>query len=608
MSSRWPCNRSYRTPTRVGCGEACGSVSRPAELFQSDAYDGGEHLYQRSVPRSRDALARPRAATGRAPHSTRSIWRRSSRARPTDATVLLSTDACTKGGKPGARTYKRPSFTDPNRLMNALGGLAHKGPKPEIDDELPRADVIAFLRARAETAPDEDARALYRRSKEPSPSARCPKRALSRYRICGKSRVRLESGAFDGAREAIDEVEHRHGRTPGTTYLRARVALALRLEPPKLIAERVSALALSMTSFQELALLAAEAWLEAGDARRAIPYARDLVDSPGISEGLLLRAQRLLARALETGPTKTQTLADSLRPHLSRVVRQRCSPRISRPFSRPYSNRRTSRLGAAATLRTTTRRTRRRSRGERECRQACRRSRGIRSLVLRQRVRTPECPRRSHRRDPRELRRRRRLAASTRPRRSGAQPLSVPPLGGPTSSRTPSRPVSSHPFPVACPRSGMNGEHSPAPVRAKRSASIEGLAAAPRPPLDVGAPPPHCRRRSPSICPVPTVHEPLARDRRAQGSPASRRPRHAGVMMETRPPVGLRSACRTRRPASSAQCHRSPSFEPHWRRHHRCGPPRNPHAEPRRTRPSPRPKPRSPHTTGRHRCVPRPVA
>jgi len=63
----------------------------------------------------------------------------------------------------------------------------------------------------------------------------------------------------------------------------------------------VSALSLSMTSFQELALLASEAWLEAGDPRRAMPYARDLVDAPTIDEGLKLKAQTLLQRAESIG-------------------------------------------------------------------------------------------------------------------------------------------------------------------------------------------------------------------------------------------------------------------------------------------------------------------
>ena len=63
-------------------------------------------------------------------------------------------------------------------------------------------------------------------------------------------------------------------------------------------------------------MLAAEAWLEAGDARRAMPYARDLVDAPGVDEGLLLRAKRLLARAVGAAPETHKT---HVRQHAGRA-------------------------------------------------------------------------------------------------------------------------------------------------------------------------------------------------------------------------------------------------------------------------------------------------
>lgn len=281
----------------------------PGELFQSDGYDGAAHLYRGVfldlATLARDLEMEHASATLHALYLATIL-----ESEPDDTTILLSTDACTKGGKPGARTYKRPAFADPKRLANALGGLAHRAPKPDIHDALPRADVIAFLRTRADAAPDDDARALYR-SLEGKVSLRdMPEKGPLASADLWAIETRLEAGELDGAIDAVDEAERRHGRTPGTTYLRARAALAMRLEPAKLVAERVSALALSMTSFQELALLAAEAWLDAGDARRAMPYARDLVDAPGVDEGLLLRAQRLLARAVGAAPAKKHTLID----------------------------------------------------------------------------------------------------------------------------------------------------------------------------------------------------------------------------------------------------------------------------------------------------------
>lgn len=295
-------------------GTAVRRVARhlgPSELFQSEAYDGAARVYRGVfldlAKLSEDLGMEHASATLHALYLAAILEQE-----PDETTILLSTDACTKGGKPGARTYKRPTFADPKRLLNALGGLAHRGPQPGIQDALPRADVIAFLRSRADVAADDDARALYK-SLEGTVSLRdMPERGPLASPDLWAIETRIESGELDGTIDAIDEAERRHGRTPGTTYLRARVALALRLEPAKLVAERVSALALSMTSFQELALLAAEAWLDAGDPRRAMPYARDLVDSLGVDEGLLLRAQRLLARAVGAAPAKKETLVDSV--------------------------------------------------------------------------------------------------------------------------------------------------------------------------------------------------------------------------------------------------------------------------------------------------------
>lgn len=294
-----------------------GAVRRVArylsatELFQSEGYDITSHLY-RGVFLDLASLAKD-LDLEHAPATLHALYLATLLEGEADeTTVLLSTDACTKGGKPGARTYKRPSFLEIQRLLNGLGGLAHRHPHPAIAEALPRADVIAFLRTRADLAPDDDARALYK-SLESTVSLRdMPEKGPLASSDLWALETRIDSGDLEGIVDAIEEAERRHGRTPGTTYLRARAALNLRLEQPKLIAERVSALALSMTSFQELALLAAEAWLDAGDAKRAMPYARDLVDTHGVDEGLLLRAQRILARAVGAAPEKKQTLVDSI--------------------------------------------------------------------------------------------------------------------------------------------------------------------------------------------------------------------------------------------------------------------------------------------------------
>jgi hypothetical protein len=285
-------------------GSAVRRVARylgPLELFQSDAYDGQAYrgVFLDLATLARDIALDHCAATLQALYLATAL-----EGEPGTTRIFLSTDACTKDAKPGARTHKRPSFTDPQRLLNALGGLSHKAPTPAIGEPLPRADVIAFLRARADAAPDEDARALYRALEEKVSLRDMPERGPLAHADLWSIETRIESGELGDVLDAIEIAEKRHGRTPGTAYLRARASLLMKLEAPKAVAERISSLALSMPQFRELEVLAAEAWLEAGEARRALPFARDLVDAQNIDEGLVLRAQRLVARAVGAAPNR----------------------------------------------------------------------------------------------------------------------------------------------------------------------------------------------------------------------------------------------------------------------------------------------------------------
>jgi hypothetical protein len=322
-------------------GPAAKHVARylgPLELFQADHYDAGAHVYRGvfvDLPTLVTDLDMPPAAVAMQALYLAMLLENEA----DETTVFLSTDAWTKQRKPGERTHRRPNTAALRDIRSSLGELAGLDPRPVIREQLPRQDVIAFVRARGETAPDEDARALYASLERAIAVRDIPDRGPLSDPELWAIEIRLDTGDHENVLEALENVERSRGRTPGTTYLRARASLALRLEPPKLIAERVSALALSMTSFQELGLLAAEAWLEAGDPRRAMPYARDLVDAPGVDEGLLLRAKRLLARAVGAAPEKHQTFADSI-PAAAMPPSQRPPPVASksrRPSAPPVS-------------------------------------------------------------------------------------------------------------------------------------------------------------------------------------------------------------------------------------------------------------------------------
>lgn len=294
-------------------GSAVRHVARylgALELLQADAYDGTSY---RGVFLDLGALARD-VRVDAADATLQALYLAALlEGEADDTTVFLSTEGWTRQRKPGERTHKRPTLCRVAALRSALEDLARTAPKPEIGEPLARADVIAFLRARADATADPDMQALYGSLERAVAVRDIPDKGPLSDPALWRVELLFDAGSLEGIVDAVDELERARGRTPGTTYLRARASLALRLEPPKLVAERISALALSMTSFQELSLLAAEAWLEAGDPRRAMPYARDLVDAPGIDEGLLLKAQRLLARAVGAAPAaRKRTLVDSL--------------------------------------------------------------------------------------------------------------------------------------------------------------------------------------------------------------------------------------------------------------------------------------------------------
>ncbi len=325
-------------------GSAVRRIARyltAVELLASETYDASVHAYRGvylDLATLATDLGRAHASTElRALHLALVL-----ESAHEDAKVVLTTDAWTKTRRPGERTYRRPPLAAVAGLRDALSAHADTAPEPRIEDALPRQDVLALLRTRADAATDEDERALYVSLQTAITAREQPEKGPLADPALWAIEQRLDAGQVASVVESIEALEREIGRTPGTTYLRGRASLLLHLEPPKLVAERVSALALSMTSFQELSLLAAEAWLEAGDPRRAMPYARDLVDAPGIDEGLLMRAQRVLARVVGAAPARgrAKTLADSIPAPMppSNAPTPPTNKRASIPVSPPDPN------------------------------------------------------------------------------------------------------------------------------------------------------------------------------------------------------------------------------------------------------------------------------
>jgi hypothetical protein len=212
-----------------------------------------------------------------------------------DARVYLTTSEYTASRRPGERTHKRAALAAVAQLPDAIRTLAEQKVDRSLRDAGPaRSELLSWVRERKpEVAVEASKKRLEALEKLLSVRDRPARGPLSDPELW-TIEVQLADGDSAGVSEKLDGLERSRGRQPGTTYLRARLNLMLGTEDPRAIAERASSLALSMSAFPELELLAAEAWSRAGEKKRALAYARDLADNPQVDVGIRARARALV--------------------------------------------------------------------------------------------------------------------------------------------------------------------------------------------------------------------------------------------------------------------------------------------------------------------------
>ena len=249
---------------------------------------------------------------------------------PTDV-VRLSTREIMAQARPGQRSFRRCSFPAIAMLPTTLRAFAVQlRNSPRVDrverDGGPSAqEMLETLRDRIVLLPDPESQDRLRAIEKAIGIRQQAMRGPLADAELWPLEEQLSAGRAEGVTEIIDSLEKTRGKQPATTYLRMRAALVAAREPPRVIAERISSLALSMPSFVELELLATEAWNAAGEPKRALPFARDLISNASVNNELRAReSQQFAARR------PSQIAAPAVKPPLS-VPDLQQPPRKSAP-------------------------------------------------------------------------------------------------------------------------------------------------------------------------------------------------------------------------------------------------------------------------------------
>jgi len=267
----------------------------PYELFEGGVFDATAQLYEGvwlDLRALAAALPVPRASIAiQALHLAAVLAEM-----PDEAPVHLSTRAALAARRPGERTHHRVSISHAYDLPAAIAALSPRVTHVDVEDpardRARRAELVRRLRARSVSAGDSERRRIEILENELNltTSNRGP---LAEPEL-GAIDSQLAAGDTRGVDERLDRLEAVRGRTPALRYLRARLALADGSEPPQSIAESLSELADTAESFHEVELLAARAWLAAGDEGHARYFARSIVDDPAAPDALRLLALEIV--------------------------------------------------------------------------------------------------------------------------------------------------------------------------------------------------------------------------------------------------------------------------------------------------------------------------
>lgn len=259
-------------------------------LGPSELFDGGEYSAMRGTYTGTwlDVVELARASGGAdAPASIQALALATLLSEVDDHTpVLLSTAQMTASKRPGERTHHRPS-------ISAI--------------RLPR--VFAQLRATSIQS---------RRSEDPSLKSFLLRGVRDRAHGAASAPIRVRIEALENALAA--DVTEKQTAEPRDDYLRAKAALERGDQQLHGIAQMLSDLSDPSGSAHEITLLAARAWIAAGDPVRAKAYVQRILDDPDAPQGTRIAALDLLelGRPSPLGVRRVQVREDKGIPGASR--------------------------------------------------------------------------------------------------------------------------------------------------------------------------------------------------------------------------------------------------------------------------------------------------
>jgi hypothetical protein len=210
--------------------------------------------------------------------------------------IMLSTATATRDKRPGERTHFRVILNGTRGLVRALKQLAPNARPIEIDaasDRRLRDVLLSRVRERMTADCDAKMRAHLTSLEQLLETDRTPIGPLADPELREIER-QLANGNVSGVSDRLDALEEQHGPISGIRYLRARAALLQGEEPPRAVAQTMSKLAEEENGFHEAVLVAARAWLAAGEDAHARYFARRVADNAGAPDNERLDALEIL--------------------------------------------------------------------------------------------------------------------------------------------------------------------------------------------------------------------------------------------------------------------------------------------------------------------------